>query len=158
MSAVLCAFKVPVQSKYMFADGIRKHVLDKWNPDFENNAAAVRHADFIQAHKKEYEYTLQFFEDVPYPKMKGFYAVRVLSLNYLVENYLWGIKHPQFSVDTRVQSIGTSKQQAVDYIARCIAKRHYFTIPAVSVDDYLNIIWEWQPKRVKEATDEQANK
>ena len=158
MSTKLHTFKVPKQSVFTFSDSIRKHVLDDWKPVFGNGLvflSRIKQADFIQDHKEQFEKELQFFEVTAITKLKGLYLVRVLEAGYQVHNYLWGLKHPTCNYDDRadIPRRDRGNKAIADEIDKLIAQRHYFIIPAVSVEDYLHIIWNTQAESEKKHAD-----
>lgn len=154
MSTVFHGFRVPKQDKFLFTDGLRKHVLDNWRPVFENEASKIKQADFIQDHKHHFESEAQFFEITAYREFREVYLVRILESGYLLKNYLWGLKYPQWGVDTRVESLAAHKQRVTNHLEKMIEQRHYFVIPIVSVADYLNIIYHPDPKKEEQRAEQ----
>ncbi len=140
MSTKLITFKVPKQSVFTFSDSIREHVLKNWSPVFDTGVAKVKLADFIQDNDEQFEKELQFFEVT---RFKDVYLVRVLESGYGVHNYLWGLHHPtcNYNDQTDIPRSERGNKAIADEVDALIAKRHYFIVPAVSVGDYLHIIW-----------------
>lgn len=163
MSTKLYTFKVPKQSVFTFSDSIRAHVLENWKPVFENGLFfedRIKQTNFIQDHEERFEKDLQFFEITSsasgaYLKVKDVYLVRVLEAGYQVHNYLWGLKHPTCNYDDRadIPRRDRGNKAIAEEIDKLIDQRHYFIIPAVSVEDYLHIIWNTkaESEKVKDA-------
>lgn len=163
MSTVLHTFIVPKKDVFKFSDAVREHVLSQWRPVFHNEASKVKQTDFIQNHKREFEVSLQFFEPQAARSLKNCrdcYLVRVLSANYMVENWLWNKKYPSCNYDDRtdIPRRERGNKGVADQVDELIRKRHYFIVPAVSVDDYLNIIFETEITPFKETRGNHAPK
>jgi hypothetical protein len=163
MSTQLYTFKVPKNSVFTFADSIRAHVLETHKYLIEKGD--FKTVDFIQDHKDEYTIDLQFFDvNNGIKGYKDVYIVRVLEHAYLVKNWLWCLKHPMCNYDDRsdIPRRDQGNKKIAQIVDDLIEKRHYFIVPAVSVEDYLQAIWRKevaemeQAKAVKEHVDKEA--